>query len=103
MRITALHYVPKPGGGVASPGEALRVDMFTPTQIGRLSRLGAIRIECGDPDEETIAPEEVYTAPEGAAEEVETVETVEEAPMEIDVMDGIVQDKPKKTSRRKKA
>lgn len=119
--ITALHYVPKPGGGLATPGEILEQEdaaRFSEEQIQRLLRAGAIRVErLQDAPARPCAPapkDEEAPAPEGAREpekapEGEEIEAEEAEPPEIDIMDGIIRDeaesaparKPRRAGRRK--
>lgn len=73
--LIANHYIPKPGGGVAAPGESLDAARFTQKQLDSLLKSGAVSV-IGD-----------VKAP--AQESVEA--PAEEPAMEIDVMDGIVQ------------
>lgn len=77
----ANHYIPKPGGGVATPGDCLDGVHFTQKQLDSLLKCGAVSIT-GD------APAPAPAEP-----------PAEEPALEIDAMEGIVA--PKK--RRKKA
>lgn len=116
--ITFLHYVPKPGGGLASPGESWGPDeaaRFSEEQLQRLMRMGAIQVYI-TPDpvaarmvepEAAPKPEHVEAQPQDEAPEMpadapeaeEASEDMEEfddgaEPPEIDIMDGIVRDAP---------
>lgn len=85
MTICARHYVPIPGGGMATPGELLSdaaAARFSPQQIEHLLRVGAVTVEG-----ETSAVE-----PEAEPAEPQTTDA------DIDGTEGIV--KPR--GRRKK-
>lgn len=98
-KITAVHYVPKPGGGVAAPGETFNPTVaaeFTDAQIARLLKIGAIMIEDSDRFESAAGVAQDFAETPQTAAEAEPVDAEEDnepepEPPEIDAMDGIVQ------------
>lgn len=87
-------------GKTYEPGECIP-DGLTSEAIEWLSNAGAI--EEVAPAAPASDPEPVYAMAIQVPEdfpEVDDTETVEEAAPEINVMDGVVQDKPKKTTRK---
>lgn len=111
-KVIAKHYVQKPGGGVAAPGEVLPLELvqkFTSEQLERLIRLGAILIEYAHDEDEVLPIEELELVDEAKAPEQDVpqveAEEIEPEPMEINAMDGIVQnstEKPKRSAGRRK-
>lgn len=107
--VRALHYIPKPGGGLATPGEELSAEVLqklTPAQYARLLRIGAIREEDGTGEQPapiiTGSVEEVADAlSEPDADAEAQVKTVEEPPT-IDALDGIIATPPGKPRGRRK-
>lgn len=111
--ICAVHYVPLPGGGLASPGEILEPEVaarFTDAQIAHLLSKGAILVEDA-PAPGAAKPSEGAAEPDAAEPDLSASDAAEpstkapapefDAAPEIDAMDGIVaDDRPK---RRKKA